>query len=79
MREDSYTVTIFWSGEDQTFIAVADELPGCSAFGDTREEALQEIKTAIRLWLDVAREHGDPIPSPTPRNQVADMQSMANG
>ncbi len=73
MKEDGYTVTIFWSDEDQAFIAVANELPGCSAFGDTREEALREIKTAIRLWLDVAHEHGDPIPNPRPRDQAANI------
>jgi predicted RNase H-like HicB family nuclease len=73
MNEANYTITIFWSQEDQVFIAVADELPGCSAFGDTREEALREVKIAMRLWLDVAREHGDPIPEPRPYGKVANM------
>ncbi len=37
-------------------------LPGCSAFGDTREEALKEIRTALSLWLETAREIGKEIP-----------------
>jgi len=62
--EEKYTVEIFWSEEDQSYIAVVEELPGCSAFGDTREGALREIATAMRLWLEVARAHGDEIPVP---------------
>jgi predicted RNase H-like HicB family nuclease len=73
MKEDSYTITIFWSDEDQAFIAVVNELPGCSAFGDSREEALREVKVAMRLWLDVAREHGDSIPEPRPCGKAANM------
>jgi predicted RNase H-like HicB family nuclease len=68
---DRYTVTIFWSDEDQAYIAVADELDGCSAWGGTREEALKELKTAMELWLEVAREHGDPIPEPRGYKDVA--------
>lgn len=73
MNENNYSITIFWSDEDQAFIAVVNDLPGCSAFGETREEALQEIKTAMSLWLDVAREHGDPIPEPRPYGHAANM------
>ena len=68
---DRYTVTIFWSEEDQAYIAVVDELEGCSAWGKTREEALKELKTAMGLWLQVAREHGDPIPKPKRYKDVA--------
>jgi len=39
-------------------------LPGCMAHGDTQEAALANAKEAIRLWLDTAREFGDPIPAP---------------
>ncbi|WP_456475679.1 type II toxin-antitoxin system HicB family antitoxin, partial [Candidatus Pyrohabitans sp.] len=49
-----YKIEIFYSQEDEGFIAVAPELPGCSAFGETPEEALKEIKTAIELWLEAA-------------------------
>jgi predicted RNase H-like HicB family nuclease len=40
------------------------ELPGCSAFGDTEEAALEEIKIAIKLWLEVAKKEGRAIPQP---------------
>ena len=66
-----YSVTIFWSEEDHAYIAVADELEGCSAWGETREEALKEVKSAMELWLQVAREQGDPLPEPKKYNDVA--------
>lgn len=62
-----YTITIFWSEEDQAYIVKVEELEGCSAFGETREEALKEIKIAMDLWLEVAKEHGDEIPLPIPK------------
>lgn len=62
--EEKYTITIFWSDEDTAYIGVVEELEGCSAFGDTREEALSELKHAMQLWLEVAQKHGDDIPLP---------------
>lgn len=59
-----YTIEIFYSEEDEGYIAVVPELPGCSAFGETEEEALKEIKTAIELWIEVAKEEGREIPKP---------------
>lgn len=59
-----YAIEIFFSEEDEGYIAVAPELLGCSAFGETEEEALTEIKTAIELWLTVARNEGRTIPLP---------------
>lgn len=59
-----YAVSIFWSDEDNQYIAVVPDLRGCSASGDTPEEALSEIKIAKELWLEVAKEHGDPLPEP---------------
>lgn len=61
----SYPIKIFYSEEDKGFIAIAPDLPGCSAFGETEERALDEIKTAIELWLEVAKEDGIPIPKPS--------------
>ncbi len=57
-----YEILIYWSNEDQVFVAEAPELPGCSAHGETEELALENVKEAIRLWIDTAREFGDPIP-----------------
>lgn len=59
-----YAIEIFYSAEDRGYIAVVPELPGCSAFGDTEEEALKEVKVAISLWLETAKEDGRKIPKP---------------
>jgi predicted RNase H-like HicB family nuclease len=61
---DKYEIILYWSEEDKVFIAEVSELPGCMAHGDTQEAALANAKEAIRLWLDTAREFGDPIPVP---------------
>jgi predicted RNase H-like HicB family nuclease len=62
-----YEITIYWSDEDEVFVAEVPELPGCMAHGETEESALQNIKDAIQLWIDTAREFGDPIPEPKGR------------
>ncbi len=59
-----YEVILYWSNEDQAFIAEVPELAGCIAHGDTQETALKNAHEAIRLWIDTAREFGDPIPEP---------------
>ena len=40
------------------------ELPGCVAHGDTQESALKAVDEAVELWIETAREFGDPIPEP---------------
>jgi predicted RNase H-like HicB family nuclease len=59
-----YEMIIYWSNEDNAFIAEVPELPGCMAHGDTCEKALGNAKDAIQLWIDTANEFGDPIPEP---------------
>jgi len=59
-----YAIEIFYSAEDEGYIAVVPELPGCSAFGETEELALKEIMTAIELWLETAKKEGREIPQP---------------
>jgi len=59
-----YEIILFWSDEDDVFIADVPELPGCMAHGKTPEEALKEVRKAIQLWIDTAKEFGDPIPQP---------------
>ena len=71
MKKDDYTITIFWSEEDHAYIAVIEELQGCSAWGATREEALKEVKVATELWLQTALDHGDPIPHAKTYQDVA--------
>ena len=62
-----YEIIIFWSDEDQAFIADVPELPGCMAHGDTYDDALASAKEAIYLWIEAAKEFGDPIPEPKGR------------
>ncbi|MBI2907541.1 MAG: type II toxin-antitoxin system HicB family antitoxin [Chloroflexi bacterium] len=59
-----YEVIIYWSNEDQAFVADVPELPGCMAHGQTQEAALQNVKDAMQLWIDTALEFGDPVPEP---------------
>ena len=63
----TYEIIIYWSREDGAFIAEAPELPGCMAHGPTQEVALRECQEAIQLWIDTAREFGDPVPEPKGR------------
>ena len=64
---DRYEVIIYWSDEDQAYVAEVPELPGCSAHGDTYESALSNAKQAIALWIETAKEFNDPIPAPKGR------------
>ena len=59
-----YEIIIYWSNEDEAFIAEVPELPGCMAHGKSTEEALKNANEAIQLWIDTAKEFGDPIPGP---------------
>jgi predicted RNase H-like HicB family nuclease len=59
-----YEIIIYWSNEDNAFIAEVPELPGCVAHGETPEKALKNVKDAIQLWIDTAKEFSDPIPVP---------------
>ncbi|MCC5850912.1 MAG: type II toxin-antitoxin system HicB family antitoxin [Verrucomicrobia bacterium] len=62
-----YEIILFWSDEDNAFIADVPELPGCMAHGDTQDQALSNAQSAIELWLETAHEFGDPIPQPKGR------------
>jgi predicted RNase H-like HicB family nuclease len=62
-----YEIIIYWSAEDQVFVAEVPELSGCMAHGDTQEAALANAKEAIRLWIETAQEFGDPVPAPKGR------------
>jgi predicted RNase H-like HicB family nuclease len=61
---EKYEIIIYWSDEDQAYVAEVPELPGCMAHGETYDAALANAKDAIALWLDTAREFNDPIPKP---------------
>lgn len=62
-----YETIIYWSEEDKSFVADVPELPGCMAHGTSPDEALVNAQEAMQLWLDTAREFGDPIPEPKGR------------
>ena len=62
MNEPHYHINLFWSAEDECWIADVPDLRPCSAHGDTRAEAIDNIKDAIEGWLEVAEERGFPIP-----------------
>ena len=59
-----YEIILYWSNEDDAFVAEVPELPGCMAHGRTQETALREINEAMRLWVETAREDGEPVPEP---------------
>lgn len=61
---DHYEVIIYWSKDDDAFVAEVPELPGCMAHGGSRSEVLTNIDEVIALWLDTAREFGRSIPEP---------------
>lgn len=59
-----YHINIFYSEEDEGYIADIPDLKFCSAFGDTPEEALREVQIAKAAWLEAALAEGKPIPLP---------------
>lgn len=66
-----YEVIIYWSDEDQAFIAEAPELPGCAADGATYQEAISNVEMVIAEWIETAEELGRPIPEPKGRLMYA--------
>jgi len=66
-----YEVIIYWSAEDDAFIAEVPELPGCAADGPTPSEALASVQTVAREWIETARELGRVVPAPRGRLQYA--------
>ena len=61
---NTYTILIVWSHEDESYLARVPELPGCMADGSTREEALENINGVIEAWIHTAKELGRSIPQP---------------
>lgn len=67
-----YAIEIFYSEEDEGHMAIVPELPECSAFGETEEEALKEIKIAIDIRLETVKKEGE-IPKPTGKELLRTM------
>jgi predicted RNase H-like HicB family nuclease len=59
-----YEIILYWSKDDQAYIAEVPELAGCAADGATYQEALVNAEEIIRQWIDTARELGRPVPEP---------------
>lgn len=66
-----YEIILYWSEEDQAFIAEVPELPGCAADGETYQEALQNVEVVMQEWIETADELGRPIPEPKGRLMFA--------
>lgn len=69
-RMSKYEVIIYWSQEDDAFIAEVPQLAGCTAHGASQDEALRNAQDATELWIETAKEFGDPIPEPVGRRLV---------
>ena len=61
---NKYHIDVFYSEEDEGYIANIPELEYCSAFGKTPEEAIREVRIAQEAWLASAKSHAKPIPKP---------------
>jgi predicted RNase H-like HicB family nuclease len=66
-----YEIILYWSKEDEAFIAEVPELPGCAADGATYQDALANAEVIIREWIETARELGRPVPEPRGRLMYA--------
>jgi predicted RNase H-like HicB family nuclease len=62
-----YEVIIYWSDEDNAFIAEVPELPGCMADGDTYQDALASVQVVIEEWIETAQALGRTVPEPRGR------------
>ena len=60
-----YPIEVFWSDEDKGYIAIAPDLPGSSAWGETETEAMNELRTVIQLWIKAAKKAGNAVPKPS--------------
>jgi predicted RNase H-like HicB family nuclease len=65
-----YPIEVFWSDEDEGYMAIAPDLPGASAWGKTEAEAINELHTVIDLWIKAARKMGNGVPKPSDRADV---------
>ncbi len=62
-----YEIILFWSEEDNAYLAEVPELPGCMADGSTSQKALQNAEKVIADWIETAQSIGRPIPEPRGR------------
>jgi predicted RNase H-like HicB family nuclease len=68
---NKYEIIVYWSQEDNSFVAEVPELPGCSADGKTPIDALSNVNTIIDEWIETACELGRDVPTPKGRLMFA--------
>jgi predicted RNase H-like HicB family nuclease len=68
---EKYEIIIWWSKEDNCYLAEVPELPGCMADGETLSEVTEAVNESIRLWIEVNKERGIEIPEPKGRLMFA--------
>ena len=66
-----YEIILYWSAEDNAYIAEVPELAGCMADGPTAAEALRNVERVIKEWIETALELGRDIPEPKGRLKYA--------
>lgn len=65
MSAPTYPIHVFWSVEDEAWVADVPDLAYCSATGETPHAAVAEVETAIGAWLEAAQASGRPVPAPS--------------
>ena len=70
MNEPHYHINLFWSDDDNLWIADVPDLRGCMTHGATRADALANVAEAIEGWIETAREHGFDVPEPRYRPAI---------
>lgn len=66
-----YEVILYWSAEDNAYIAEVPELLGCKADGETQKQALENVEIIIEEWIETAKSMGRDIPVPRERLKYA--------
>jgi predicted RNase H-like HicB family nuclease len=69
--DSKYEIIVYWSEEDNVFIAEVPELPGCMADVKTYQEALRNAEIIISRWIETAKKLGKQIPQPRGRSMCA--------
>lgn len=75
--EHNYPIVVFWWEPDHEWVADIPDLRGCSASGETPDEAIREVMIARELWLEVADERGTPLPDPRESRFLPDLAREA--
>jgi predicted RNase H-like HicB family nuclease len=67
MKMPGYPINVFWSDEDEAWVADVPDLTYCSAVGDTPHDAVAEVEIAVEAWLEAANSSGRDVPQPSSR------------